>query len=190
MSILAVVLVLAFSLAAYGGDDSAWERVPSMIKPLSTKIEADFILRRHFKDMDYDMNGNGSMSFIPGKELVFRTEKPMKAVCTLTAEQIELNDIEAKRITTIKAEKQAWIAKIFKLQDGWLKGDLSGLKTDFNVEIQDGSTLLFTPKAAATNAFFKSVQLQINPKTRFIDKIVLNEAAGDSIEITFINIRE
>ena len=130
------------------------------------------------------------MSFTPGKELVFRTEKPMKAVCTLTSEQIELNDIEAKRITTIKAEKQAWIAKIFKLQDGWLKGDLSGLKTDFNVEIQDGSTLLFTPKAAATNAFFKSVQLQINPKTRFIDKIVLNEAAGDSIEITFINIRE
>ena len=186
--------ILIFALCLIAGfcisDDAAWERVPGMLKPIKGKLEADFALVRHFKDMDYDMPGNGSLSFTPGSEMVFRTEKPMKAVITLSPAQVTVNDGEAGKTTTIKSEQQPWIKQIFQLQDSWFKGDVSGLKAEFDVSIQDENTLLFTPKNPKVLAFAKTMQLHIKPKTRHVAKLVMTEASGDSITITFSNIRE
>ncbi len=186
--------ILIFALCLIAGicacDDAAWERVPGMLRPIKGKLEADFALVRHFKDMDYDMPGSGSMSFTPSTEMVFRTEKPMKAVFTLSPTQVTVNDGEAGKTTTIKSEQQPWIKQIFQLQDNWFKGDVSGLKAEFDVSIQDENTLLFTPKNPKVQAFVKTMQLHIEPKTRHVAKVIMTEASGDSITITFSNIRE
>ena len=171
-------------------DDAAWERVPGMLKPIKNKIEADFTLLRHFKDLDFDMNGNGSMTFTPGRELIFRTEKPVKTVCTLTPTQVMLNEGETGKTTAIKAEQQPWIKQIFQLQDSWLRGEVNALKAEFDVLVQDENTLIFTPRNSRMQAFVKTMQLHIEPKTRHIAKVVMTEASGDSITITFNNIRE
>lgn len=171
-------------------DEAVWGRVPGMLSPVKDKLEADFELVRHFKDMDYDMTGNGSLSFTPSKELIFRTEKPMKMVCALSPTQVTINDGEAGKTTAIKSEQQPWIKQIFQLQDSWFRGDVNGMKAEFDVSIQNGDTLLFTPKNPKVQAFVKTMQLHIDPKTRHVAKVIMTEASGDSITITFSNIRE
>ena len=64
------------------------------------------------------------------------------------------------------------------------------MKAKFDVSIQDENTLLFTPKNPKVLAFAKTMQLHIEPKTRHVAKLVMTEASGDSITITFSNIRE
>ncbi|MBQ7176084.1 MAG: outer membrane lipoprotein carrier protein LolA [Victivallales bacterium] len=182
----ALCMITCFCLC----DDAAWERIPGMLRPIKGKLEADFTLVRHFKDMDFDMNGSGSMTFTPGRELIFRTEKPMKTVCTLTPTQVALNDVETGKTTAIKSEQQPWISQLFQLQDCWLRGDVGALKAEFDAVVQDGNTLLFTPKNAKMQAFVKTVQLSIEPRTRHIVKVVMTEASGDSITLIFSNICE
>ena len=186
--LIAVICLAACALGVC--DDSAWERVPGMLRPIKGKMELDFGLVRHFKDMDYDMEGKGTIRIVPGKELVFCTETPMKATCTISPTQLVVNDGGTGRTTTIKADKQPFIARIFQLQDSWFKGDFSGFKEELDVAVQDASTLHLTPRNPKLKAFAKAVHVQINPDTRHISSIVLEEPTGDSITITFANIRE
>ena len=171
-------------------DDASWERVPGMLRPIKGKLEADFGLVRKFNDLDYSIEGNGTMSITPGVELVFCTEKPMKAKFTFSPTQVVINDGESGKTTKLNSEQEAWIKQIFKLQDSWFKGDVSVLKTDFDVSIQDEKTLLFIPKNPKVLAFVKTVQLHIEPNTKHIAKVEMTEASGDSITIVFTNIRE
>ena len=188
MSFLIALLLLVSGVAFC--DDAAWDKVPAMIKPVTNEIEAAFTLVRHFNEMDYDMKGNGTMSFSPGKKLFFRTEAPMRVEFELTPTEMRIKDIESGSTNTVTAKKAPHITQAFMLQDDWFKGDTTDLKKEFDLIIQDSNTLLFTPKNPQIKEMFTSMQLHIDPATRHVSKIVLNEVSGDNITININNVKE
>ncbi len=192
MPILMTVLLMLFAVpcfTAYSQPADEQAGINPAILKKATAIEADFTQVRHFSELDYDMTVKGHMSLKPGKELVWRTDSPMKTVCTMTPKGLTLWDAETKKTNTVSAKGNLWLAAIFGIQDKLLAGDLKALESQFRIERKAKATILLFPKEEMLAGMFKSIQITFNDGMDAVSGIVFTEKSGDTINISFTNVR-
>ena len=113
----------------------------------------------------------------------------MKTVCTMTPKGLTLWDAETKKTNTVSAKGNLWLAAIFEIQDKMLAGDLKALENQFRIECKAKTTILLYPKEEMLAGMFKSIQITFNDGMDAVNGIVFTEKSGDTINISFTNVR-
>ena len=72
----------------------------------------------------------------------------------------------------------------------WISGDPDRLAKRFELTAKDAQTLRLTPKEAALNNIFRSVEIRANAAFTAIDLITIEEKSGDLLTIRFVNVRK
>lgn len=185
--ILYIILLLALPAAALPTLDEFAAR----LKPLSqnTTVQADYTQTRHFKDLDFDAVTKGTMAQEQGKRLAWTTTTPIKSTCIFTQDSFKFWDEESKRTTSLNASRFPWIKMIFQLQTNWMNGDLAPLQKLFQLEIVDETTLRLTPLDQAAKMFFSTITITFSKDYSAVEKVLFLEKSGDTITITFDNVR-
>ncbi len=185
--ILYIILLLALPAAALPTLDEFAAR----LKPLSqnTTVQADYTQTRHFKDLDFDAVTKGTMAQEQGKRLAWTTTTPIKSTCIFTQDSFKFWDEESKRTTSLNASRFPWIKMIFQLQTNWMNGNLSPLQKLFQLEIVDETILRLTPLDQAAKMFFSTITITFSKDYSAVEKVLFLEKSGDTITITFDNVR-
>ena len=78
---------------------------------------------------------------------------------------------------------------IFQLQTNWMNGDLVPLQKLFQLDIVDDTTLHLTPLDQAAKMFFSDITITFSKDYSAVEKVLFTEKSGDTITITFQNVR-
>ena len=186
-----VIVTLLFVFILHAAALPTVEEFAYKLKPLSqnTTVQADYTQTRHFKDLDFDAVTKGTMAQEQGKRLAWTTITPLKSTCIFTQDSFKFWDEEAKRTTSLNASRFPWIKMIFQLQTNWMNGDLAPLQKLFQLEIVDETTLLLTPLDQAAKMFFTTITITFSKDFSAVEKVLFLEKSGDTIMITFYNVR-
>ena len=186
-----VIVTLLFVFILHAAALPTVEEFAYKLKPLSqnTTVQADYTQTRHFKDLDFDAVTKGTMAQEQGKRLAWTTITPLKSSCIFTKDSFKFWDEESKRTTSLNASRFPWIKMIFQLQTNWMNGDLAPLQKLFQLEIVDETTLLLTPLDQAAKMFFTTITITFSKDFSAVEKVLFLEKSGDTIMITFDNVR-
>ena len=186
-----VIVTLLFVFILHAAALPTVEEFAYKLKPLSqnTTVQADYTQTRHFKDLDFDAVTKGTMAQEQGKRLAWTTITPLKSTCIFTQDSFKFWDEEAKHTTSLNASRFPWIKMIFQLQTNWMNGDLAPLQKLFQLEIVDETTLLLTPLDQAAKMFFTTITITFSKDFSAVEKVLFLEKSGDTIMITFDNVR-
>lgn len=186
-----VVFFLLTLLAFHAVALPAVDEFAARLKPLAqnTTVQADYTQTRHFKDLDFDTVTTGTMAQEQGKRLAWKTIAPLKSTCIFTQDSFQFWDEETRRTTTLNASRYSWIKMIFQIQTNWINGDLAPLQKLFQIAPVDETTLQLIPLDQATKMFFTTISITFSKDYSAVEKVLFTEKTGDTITITFQNVR-
>ena len=186
-----VVFFLLTLLAFHAVALPAVDEFAARLKPLAqnTTVQADYTQTRHFKDLDFDTVTTGTMAQEQGKRLAWKTIAPLKSTCIFTQDCFQFWDEETRRTTTLNASRYSWIKMIFQIQTNWINGDLAPLQKLFQIAPVDETTLQLIPLDQATKMFFTTISITFSKDYSAVEKVLFTEKTGDTITITFQNVR-
>ena len=186
-----VILLLLTLIAFHAVALPTVDEFAARLKPLAqnTTVQADYTQTRHFKDLDFDTVTTGTMAQDQGKRLAWKTAAPLKSTCIFTQDSFQFWDEETKRTTTLNASRYPWIKMIFQLQTNWINGDLTPLQKLFQMVPVDETTLQLIPLDQVTMMFFTTISITFSKDYSAVEKVLFTEKTGDTITITFQNVR-
>ncbi len=186
MHYLILAFIILFSTAAAQSDT-----LESKFKAMASikTLKADYRQKRIFKELDFSMTSNGSFAQQRGKALIWRTEKPVKAVYLISTDRLCIWNEHSNKTTTIKSDKLPWLELIFKLHDSCTSGKINQLKEHFDLTAQDSRILHLRPKNKYFAMFFKDIKIRFNESYSAVEKVLFTEKNGDCSEIEFFNIQ-
>ena len=187
----ALIVTLLFMLALHATALPTVEEFAARLKPMAqnTTIQAEYTQTRHFKELDFNAVTTGAMAQEQGKRLAWTTTTPLKSICIFTEDSFQFWDEETRRTTTLNASRYSWIKMIFQIQTNWINGDLAPLQKLFQIAPVDETTLQLIPLDQATKMFFTTISITFSKDYSAVEKVLFTEKTGDTITITFQNVR-
>ncbi|MFZ7236722.1 LolA family protein [Avibacterium gallinarum] len=157
-----------------------------LIKQLqqSHNVQGDFLQQRFLKALPQPIESSGQFALVAEKGLLWKMQQPFSTELRITSQGIE------------QWNGQHWISngnmtqsQQIRLFLGLLSGDLSGLKSHFDVALSGDAkqwTLHLTPSSLLMKQIFMSIIVQGNQS---VTAMQLNEVQGDSTKIHFQHIQ-
>lgn len=181
-----LVLAMLFCVTSLGA--ASLETIVDKLRNMASihTIKANYKQTRHFKELDFTLSSSGSFAHQRNKALAWKTEKPMKSVCIVAPEKIQLWD-EHSKATTIKADKFPWLAALFKVQESCATGKIDELKDLFDIRVLNEHSLLLTPKKKEISMFFTTITIQFNEEFTAVKTVSFTEKNNDTLSIEFMN---
>ena len=148
-------------------------------------VQGDFTQQRFLKSLTKPITTQGKFTILAQKGLLWQMEKPFA------------NQLRVKKDGIMQWDGKQWVAngkmgqaEQISLFLGLLSGDISGLKSQFDVTL-GGNTqhwhLTLTPSSLLMKQIFTNIQIQGD---NVVKTIVLNEKQGDKTHIQFDHIQQ
>ena len=186
-----VVILLLTLLTLHAAAFPTVDEFAARLKPLAqnTTVQADYTQTRHFKDLEFDVVTKGTMVQEQGKRLAWKTVTPLKSACIFTQDSFKFWEEETKHTTSLNASRFPWIKMIFQLQTNWMNGELASLQKLCQLDIVEETSLRLTPLDQAAKMFFSDITITFSKDYSAVEKVLFTEKSGDTIAITFQNVR-
>ena len=148
-------------------------------------VQGDFTQKRFLKSLSKPITTQGKFTLLAQKGLLWQMEKPFA------------NQLRVKKDGIMQWDGKQWVAngkmgqaEQISLFLGLLSGDISGLKSQFDVTLGGNAQhwhLTLTPSSLLMKQIFTDIQIQGD---NVVKTIVLNEKQGDKTHIQFDHIKQ
>jgi outer membrane lipoprotein-sorting protein len=182
----AAVLCLAAGIAQ-GADQTLLEGLRAQFARHAV-VRADFVQEKRIQGMTRPLVSEGRLLFSRDQGVLWQVERPYRAAYILTGtHMIEVAADGARRVMPVS--DQPGLAEVSRVFRGVLGADTTALAEQFRIETSGGVSrwqLRLTPR---TDALRKAIPLIVVAGGEFLERVDLDEAAGDHTLIRLLRAR-
>lgn len=150
-------------------------------------LKTNFHQTKHVKDLDLDLQSEGSLVLIRPERVVWKIKKPSPTELILENRKIEMTSGEGSNKKTqnfsLDGAMDPAITKSLLSMIAWLKLDLAAIRDAYTIYGLEKDTYQCVPKDEK-GSVFKSLTLSLHSKGH-MQKLLIEEKSGDHIEIAF-----
>lgn len=184
-----VILVFLFCLGGVSWTNAAQDDLASR---LSRRLEqrpvlrAEFVQEKHMAAFRKPLVTRGRLSVVRGQGVLWMIESPLNLTYVLTDDRIVEIGEDGKAQSRAAQDVQG-LAQVGRIFRGLLSGQTATLKEVFDLTMEgslEAWQLVLTPKPGPLGQYLRQIQLQGG---RYVDRIRIEEARGDTTTIRFRN---
>ena len=184
-------LTLLFSLFFLGcsvrGADALAEKFRAIADYRT--IRADFIQTRFLKELDMKVAIEGEMICEKNGRIRWQVKSPFRSITLIGSRSLEHFDGETGKTVVMDSGRLPHGIDILRdCLSEWISGDPDRLSKRFELAEKDECTLRLLPKNAGLGKLFSAVEITAGKTFDSIDRIRIEEASGDLLEIRFLNV--
>jgi hypothetical protein len=149
-------------------------------------LRGRFTQDRHLKGFARPIRSEGSFTLVPGRGLIWKTEKPLAATTVITPAGL-LQVADGQELTRLPTSRLPFLARLFDILGAALGGEWSGMAGSFavaQVREADGTRLTLTPIAKDESALSR-IQSIVVKAGRFAETVDIRRGDDDFDRITF-----
>ena len=183
--LLLVVLALVLGPAAVLAADAP---SPSLTLAVGQSLAGRWVQTRHLRGFARPLSSEGRFMLLPGRGLVWRTDKPFAAAVAITAAGlVQLSG--GDEVVRLRASQTPFVGHLYAMLQGALSGDWAPLEQRFAIDRgQAGGqwqvTLIPRQREDAAMAQIESL---VAHGDRFIEAIEIRKSGGDDDSLTFFD---
>lgn len=181
-------LIAALYCAVAGAAESPVAEARFMKLAARRFTAADFVQTRKLKELDTELKISGRMLNERDGRLRWQTDAPLRSVTVIDREKLIHFDRETGRSAVITRRDVPWLGVLRECMNDWLCGDRKRLERRFAISCSDDRSLLLVPKEKMLEGFFRAIRLRLTADGAHLERIVMEERGGDTLEIRFLNV--
>ena len=152
-------------------------------------VAADFRQIRRMKDPEMEITIRGSMVSEKNGRLRWQVDAPTRSVTVIDRDTLTHFDRETGKLAVIHQDSFPWLKLMRDSMNDWLGGDPKQLARHFDITSPSPGTLRLVPTGGELRNFCRAVELTFDTEARKLCGIRIEEAAGDELEIRFLNVK-
>lgn len=149
---------------------------------------ADFVQTRKLAELDMKLEIRGKMLSERDGRLRWQTDAPLRSVTVIDRDKLAHFDRESGKTAVLKNRDLPWLGVLRECMNDWLGGDKERIEKRFKVTSPDDRSLLLVPKDKQLENFFRAIRLELSTDGNCLERIVMEERGGDTLEIRFLNV--
>jgi outer membrane lipoprotein-sorting protein len=152
-------------------------------------MTAAYVQVKHVSLLDEPLVSSGRFIFKRPDRILLKMEQPQPLTVTITGREVHIPNLPARER---QALGMAPMAAMFTQLSAVFTGSMRALEQGFEVAaVEDDSAIQVTlvPRQESWKRMFRSIQLRFAGPQLFVQKIRLDDALGDNLEITLSDVR-
>lgn len=183
--LLAMFCVIVFPSGAAFPEDGAFEVMKERLES-STVLRADFVQERHLRILKRPLQSSGKLLLWQNEGVLWQISEPHEVTYLIRADEVLEWEGEGgpRRMATSSLPAFRLMTEMFLAALG---GDLSALRANFSAELlpsEAGWRVRLRPTTETLAQMVVNLELAGD---RYVEKVVLEEAAGDAVHFSFLN---
>jgi len=160
------------------------ESMQQKLAPLK-QLKANFAQTRKISAFKDELISHGIFYFKFPSQLRWEITKPIKSL-------IIFNENIAKKY---RFKDGSWSPRDFAgaefmkivMEDilSWTKGNFNKTSETYDLKVSKQNEIILTPKSTKTTTFISAIELTVDPKTKYIKKVLIKDPGNDHVTIQF-----
>ncbi len=149
-------------------------------------LRGRFTQDRYLKGFAKPIRSEGSFALLPGRGLIWKTEKPLASTTVITPSGL-LQVADGQELTRLPTSRLPFLARLFDILGAALGGDWSGMSGSFTVSQSKeatGTRLTLTP-VSKDEAVLSRIQSIVVTARQFAETVDILRGEDDFDRITF-----
>ncbi|MGD0948105.1 MAG: outer membrane lipoprotein carrier protein LolA [Candidatus Binatia bacterium] len=163
-------------------------RLIQQAQPDMRTMTAAYIQVKHVSLLDEPLVSSGRFIFKRPDRILLKMEQPQPLTVTITGREVHIPNLPERER---QALGMAPIAAMFTQLSAVFTGSMQALEQGFEAAaVEDDSAIYVTlvPRQESWKRMFRSIQLRFAGPQLFVQKIRLDDALGDNLEITLSDV--
>lgn len=153
-------------------------------------IQADFEQVRKFERLKSELTVRGELAVSADGRMAWYVTAPMRYLCVITPEGVSQWDEDSNTVLTLTQRDLPWLKVLYEGLQSWFRADFKVLERDFVLSRYDERTLKLLPKPGTLyGEAIAEALLSFSEDYRHVERIAMKEKSGDTITITFLNVK-
>jgi outer membrane lipoprotein carrier protein len=194
---LAALSALAVSTTQPAVSPPAATRIsPELIQGLQNKlkdvntVEADFVERKNLAMLDHTLTIRGHFALQKPDKFIWIVHEPVQYAIRLEGDEVRQWDEDTNHVDVIHLGGDPTFKAISEQMQAWFLGNYGALSKDYGVDVLSDNplSLRFAPQSDSMVAkVMQQIILTFAPDERYIQKMVISEAGGDTTTLEFVH---
>ena len=153
-------------------------------------MTAAFVQVKHVSLLDEPLVSSGRFIFRRPDRILLKIEQPQPLTVTITGRDVHIPNLPERER---QALGMAPMAAMFTQLSAIFTGSMQALEQGFEVAAAEDDSAIqvnLVPRQESWKRMFRSIQLRFAGPELFVQKIRLDDALGDSLEITLSDVQQ
>jgi outer membrane lipoprotein-sorting protein len=154
-----------------------------------TSVEADFVEKKNLVMLNHTLTIRGHFALQKPGKFIWIVQEPVKYAIRVEGDEVQQWDEDTNRVDVIHLGGDPTFKAITEQMQAWFLGNYEALAKNYTVDVlsENPLSLRFAPFGDSMAAkIMRQIQLTFASDERYIDKMVVTEAGGDTTALEFI----
>jgi outer membrane lipoprotein carrier protein len=160
-------------------------------KQLSTvdTMQADFVQKKHLSMLKHTLVIEGKLAMKKPNKVIWIVDKPTRYSIRVDADELTQWDQDTNKVQVLHLGNDPTFKNITEQIQALFLGDYKVLEKSFDVYqlSEKPLSLRFVPQGGMVAKMVKNIEITFGNDATQVDKMVINEATGDSTTLTYSN---
>jgi len=168
---------------------------PELIQSLQNKlkdvnsVEADFVEKKNLAMLNHTLTIRGHFALQKPDKFIWIVSEPVKYAIRIEGDEVRQWDEDTDHVDVIHLGGDPTFKAITEQMQAWFLGNYGALSKEYGVDVlsENPLSLRFAPGADSMVAkVMQQIVLTFAPDERYIAKMVISEAGGDTTTLEFV----